>query len=229
MPVLDELCFEVDDKHIISVNANTFVADYDGFLLVFSTLVLQQIKVTVSDIKLVLPVDKIPRILIRIMDTDTKQIVSEFLHSLVGQHVEVILITKDVLNVCNLLLIIEVYFLASLHIYVENVLRRCHYELCLILTEDTKQWLIHKNVCHRVDGLALLIDVSVIKSEEFNHCEEEELVGVTLVEGKLDASIMKLKVTYDFLDKLILLVSLIDDNMANLGLLLNLFLTEAES
>ena len=101
MPVLDELCFEVDDKHIISVNANTFVADYDGFLLVFSTLVLKQIKVTVSDIKLVLPVDKIPRILIRIMDTDTKQIVSEFLHSLVGQHVEVILITKDVLNVCN--------------------------------------------------------------------------------------------------------------------------------
>lgn len=163
------------------------------------------------------------------MDTDTKQIVSKFLHSLVGQHVEVILITKDILNVGNLLLVIKVNFLAGLHIYVENILRRCDYELGLILTEDTKQWLIHEDVCHLVDGLAFLVDVGIIKPEEFNHGKEKQLVGVTLVEGKLDASVVELEVAYDFLHKLIFLVFLIDDDVTDFSLLLDHFLAEAES
>lgn len=229
MPVLDELCFEVDYKHIIGVNTDTFVADYNGFLPLFSALTLQQIKVTIGDIKLVLPVNKIPRILVRIIDAHAKQIVPKFLHPLVGQHVEVILIAKDILNVCDLLLIIKVDFLAGLHVYVEDVLGRCDNELGLILTEDTKERLIDKDICHRVDGLAFLIDVSVIKSEEFNHGEEKELVGVTLAEGKLDAGIMELEVAYDLLHELVLCVSLVNNNMTNLSLLLDLFLTEAES
>lgn len=61
MPILDELVLEINNEHIERVDSDTLETDNNLFFLLLSSLVhfLHDMDVTVSNIKLVGPLDKI--------------------------------------------------------------------------------------------------------------------------------------------------------------------------
>lgn len=80
-PIFDEAGLQVYHKHVVGVDAYTFVADYDGKTVY---LIVKHKEIAIADIEFVRPVDKVLAFLIRIVYIHFKQVVAETLFLLVG-------------------------------------------------------------------------------------------------------------------------------------------------
>ena len=113
MPVFDELGVQIDHSYVESVNTNAFIADnYGTFLPLCNWANFRHDgHVTVTDIQLGVPINKILIDLsIRIININLDKKVTEPNVLLVGEEVEKVAITNDVLNGSDFLFVIVVYF-----------------------------------------------------------------------------------------------------------------------
>ena len=67
-----------------------------------------------------------------IVNADGAQIISKLSISLVGEDIEVLLISNDVLNIGDTFSIIDVDFGSTLNVNVQDIFRGGKYKLCLL-------------------------------------------------------------------------------------------------
>lgn len=116
IPILDQLCIQVNDEHIVSIDSNHLEANHKRsqflcylffeFFIVFFVniwfyfllLHIQELDICIGNIKHMVPSDKLFALLIRFINIKYKQVETKLIVSLICQYIKFVFVRKDIDN-----------------------------------------------------------------------------------------------------------------------------------
>ena len=204
-----QFCPDVKHENVKGVATFSLVAYHQVVLhLIPVIFVSQEIQIHLSDIGLVLPIDKVNGIFLRIIYFYHQQIVSGDVILFVRKNVEVGIVGQNVQDLGDIFSIVYIHFKIGSEVDEKDISDWRHDALILLSVENAEVWWIEKEIPQRVDCLFLLLRrLVVFESDNLSRREKQKLIIVFVVKEKLAASVVvELKFHLLIKDKLSFLI-----------------------